>query len=116
MKKALLLSVAALTAFAAVNLAEAAETVKGKVVSQKGNVITLEQADGKVVNVQTSDDTTYRKKKMMKKNKKKHGKTYQKGSSYYMPMMEEDDWIEVTYTTDPKTNAYVVEDVVVYDD
>lgn len=116
MKKTFLLSATALSIFAFVGMADASETIKGKIVSQKGNIVTLEQADGKMVNVQTSDNTTYRKKKMMKKNKKKHGKMHHKGEAYYTPMMEEDDWIEVTYTTDPKTNAYIVEDVIVYDD
>lgn len=116
MKKTLLLSATALSIFAFIGMTEASETLKGKIVSQKGNITTLEQEDGKMVHIQTSDHTTYRKKKMMKKNKKKHGKMHHKESTYYTPIMEEDDWIEVTYTTDPKTNAYIVEDVIIYDD
>lgn len=116
MKKSLLLSVMALGLVSLTQAAQA-ETVKGKVLSQKGNVITLEKENGKTMSMSTTDNTTYRKKKMSKKNKKKNSQNGKKMQGGFVPMMEEDEWIEVTYSPDQNNpNGYVVEDVVVYDD
>lgn len=115
MKKSLLLSVMAVSVLGIMGTAQA-ETVQGKVLTQKGDVVTMQQADGKIVTVKTTDNTTYRKKKLLKKDKKKNGKMMKRGDSYYTPMMDEDEWIEVTYNPDTNTSDWIAEDVVVYDD
>lgn len=94
-----------------------AETAKGKVIDQEGNMITVQTQNGDQMTMMLTDDTTYRKKKTMKHGKKKHGKMYPKGSTYYKPLVEEDDWIELVYTPAKNTKEMAtVEDVVVYDD
>ncbi len=113
MKKLLIAGVAALVL---VGTASArAETIQGKVLSTKGNMVTIQQKDGTIKSLTMTDNTTYRKKKMMKKNKMKHGHLKEKGKTYYEPMMEEDDWIEIVYTPTSDTEM-VAEDVTVYDD
>lgn len=115
MKKALFLGamVMGLMAFTAAN----AETVKGQVVSKKGNTIVVKTEDGKHITAMTNDNTKYREKKVMKKDKMKNGKMMKKGDTYYKTMVDEDEWIELTYTPSKSTEATaVVEDVVVYDD
>lgn len=113
--KKLCLTVAVVALFVA--FGANAETAKGRVVSQEGNMITVQTDAGQKATMILTDDTTYRKKKMMKHAKKKHGKMYKKGDSYYKPMVEEDDWIELTYTPSKTSDtSAVVEDVVVYDD
>jgi len=94
-----------------------AETAKGKVIDTEGNMITVQTQNGDQVTMTLTDNTTYRKKKMIKHDMKKHGKMYKKGDTYYKPMLEEDDWIELVYTPakSSETSA-VVEDVIVYDD
>lgn len=113
--KKLCLTVATVALFVA--FGANAETAKGRVVSQEGNMITVQTQNGEHVTMALTDHTTYRKKKMMKHAKKKYGKMYKKGDSYYEPIVEEDDWIELTYTPakDSMSNA-IVEDVIVYDD
>lgn len=94
-----------------------AETVTGKVVDTKGNMITVKTEDGQHATMKLTDNTTYRQKKVAKRDMKKHGKMYHKGKTYYTPLVEEDDWIELTYT--PSKNALseaTVEDIIVYDD
>ena len=94
-----------------------AETAKGRVVDTDGHTITVQTQNGEHVTMALTDHTTYRKKKMMKHAKKKHGKMYKKGDSYYEPLVEEDDWIELTYTPAKTSDtSAVVEDVIVYDD
>ena len=39
-----------------------------------------------------------------------------KGDTYYKPLVDEDDWVEIVYTVDPDGNIYYMEDVIVYDD
>lgn len=113
MKHLLIAGVAALTI--AGSFAVNAETMTGKVLSRNGNQITLQQKDGTIKSLTLTDNTTYRKKKMMKKDKVKQGHTMKKGESYYQPMLDEDDWIEVVYTP-TEDNDLIMEDVTVYDD
>lgn len=94
-----------------------AETAKGKVIDTEGNMVTVQMQNGDQVTMALTDNTTYRKKKMVKHDMKKHGKMYKKGDTYYKPMLDEDDWIEVVYTPATTSDASaVIEDVVVYDD
>ncbi len=113
MKKLLIAGAAALVLIGTASVQ--AETVQGKVLSTKGNTVTIQQKDGTIKSLTTTDNTTYRKKKMMKKNKMKHGQMLEKGKTYYEPLMEEDDWIEIVYTP-TSDNEMVIEDVTVYDD
>lgn len=113
MKQLLIAGVAALAI--AGSFSVNAETMTGKVLSRNGDQITLQQKDGTIKSLTVTDNTTYRKKKMMKKNKVKKGHTMKKGESYYQPMIEEDDWVEVVYTP-TEDNDLVMEDVTVYDD
>ncbi len=94
-----------------------AETAKGKVVDVDGHTITVQTQNGDQVTMALTDNTTYRKKKTSKRDMKKHGKKHARNKAYYEPFVEEDDWIELTYTPakDSVSNA-VVEDVIVYDD
>ena len=64
-----------------------------------------------------SDKTHYKSKKLMKKDKKKNKHKMKESEAYYQPMIEEDDWIELTYT--PATqdlDESEIDQVVVYDD
>ena len=97
-------------------MAVSAETVSGKVVNAGNNQLTVKTNDGQTMTMTTTDNTTYRHKKMHKKHKMKKGKNADQ-SWYFVPVAEEDDWIELTY--DPKTqtaNGYEVQDVIIYDD
>lgn len=115
MKKVLLLSVMAIGLMAVT--AANAEMVKGQVVSKKGNMIVVKTEDGKHITATTTDNTKYREKKVMKKDKMKNGKMMKKGDTYYKTMVDEDEWIELTYTPSKTAEqSAVVEDVVVYDD
>lgn len=114
MKKILLSAVAAAVLC---SFAVQAETVQGKVKEVKGNTVVMETKDGTLKTFKASDNTSYKKKKVMKKDKKKHGKQMKKGDVYFQPMIEEDDWIELTYT--PATqdlDESEIDQVVVYDD
>lgn len=94
-----------------------AETAKGKVIDQKGNMMTIQMENGDQMTMMTTDKTTYRKKKMVKHDMTKNGKMYPKGTTYYKPIVDEDDWIEVVYTpAQTSDTSAIVEDVVVYDD
>ena len=79
-------------------------------------MLTVQTENGEKMDLQLTDGTTYRQKKVYKKGKKNRGKMIPAGT-YYQPMVEEDDWVEVTYT--PATNSMQsaeVQEVVVYDD
>ena len=112
MKKVLFLGCACLLCACMSN----AETISGNVIKAKKNMLTVQTDDGEKVNLQLTDGTTYRQKKIYKKGKKNRGKMMP-ADTYYQPMVEEDDWVEVTYT--PATNSMQsaeVQEVVVYED
>ena len=93
-----------------------AETVSGKVTGVRKNTITLRTEDGEKMTLQTTDGTSYREKKVSRKGKMHKGKMHA-AETYYRPMVEEDDWVEITYT--PATNnmqSAEIQEVVVYDD
>ncbi|MGN0919580.1 MAG: hypothetical protein ACI4OR_02320 [Alphaproteobacteria bacterium] len=93
-----------------------AETISGKVLDVRKNTITLRTEDGKKMTLHTTDDTGYREKKVTRKGKMHKGKM-NPAETYYRPMVDEDDWVEITYT--PATNELQsdeVQAVVVYDD
>lgn len=92
-----------------------AETISGQVVQKKGNDITVKTQDGSEKSMQLNDNTTYRKKKILKHGKIHLGKKLNKGDSYYKPLLEEDDWVEIIYTPAP-TEGWWIEEVTVYDD
>ena len=97
-------------------MAVCADTVSGKVVNSGKNQLTIHTEQGEKVSMNTTDNTTYRHKKMMKRHKMKKG-TNADQQWYFVPIAEEDDWIELTY--DPKTkkgDMYEVQDVIIYDD
>jgi len=113
MKNILLAGVGALVALFSVNAS--AESISGKVVSTEGDTVVVRQSDGTKMTLTATPDTTYRQKKVAKHDKMKHGRKITKGQSYYQPMVEEDDWVDIIYS--PDTNSiYVIEDVVIYDD
>lgn len=115
MKKALLLGAMAITFMA---FTAQAEVAKGKVVDKQGNMLTVQTENGQKLKMAVTDNTTYRKKKTVDRDMTtKDGRMFKKGSTYFSPMVDEDEWIELIYTPGPDamTNA-VVEDVVVYDD
>lgn len=94
-----------------------AETVSGRVVNQNGNVLTVQTADGTTAQMTLTDNTRYREKKTVKHHVKKGNKVHQAGDTYYKPLVEEDDWIELTYTPAKTSDAMdTIEDVIVYDD
>jgi hypothetical protein len=113
MKHILIAGITALTI--AISFSVNAETMTGKVLSRNGDQITLQQKDGTIKSLTITDNTTYRKKKIMKRNKVKKGHTMKKGESYYLPMVEENDWVEIVYTP-TEENDLIMEDVTVYDD
>ncbi|MBO7484172.1 MAG: hypothetical protein J6T55_03530 [Alphaproteobacteria bacterium] len=111
MKKALLLGTLCLICAGLAN----AETVSGEVVKAKKNMIVIQTDDGEKMALHTTDNTNYRQKKISRKGKMKKGKITP-ADTYYEPMVEEDDWVEVTYT--PATNemqSAEVQEVIVYD-
>ena len=110
MKKILILGACLLaTSFAQ------AETISGEVVGVNKNAIMVRTEDGEKMTLNTTDNTAYREKKV-RKAKKYKGKMHPM-DTYYLPMVEEDDWVEVTYT--PATNetqSAEIQEVVVYSD
>ena len=112
MKKILLYSVMALGL--SLSLDVCAETATGHVVETNGDSVVVQQENGQQVTMQTTPETTYRKKKVAKRNKIQNGKKMKEGETYFQPMLEEDDFIEVIYS--PSTgNVLIIEDVVIYD-
>ena len=112
MKKLFLLGIACLLASGIAN----AETVSGKIVKTKHDMLTLRTEDGEKMDLQTTDNTTYRERKVRSRGKKIKGRTMS-ADTYYRPMVEEDDWVEITYT--PAKNdmqSAEVQEVIVYDD
>ena len=93
-----------------------AETISGKVVGVKKNAIMVRTEEGEKVTLNTTDNTAYREKKLTRKGKTHKGKMYP-AEAYYHPMVEEDDWVDVTYT--PAKNELQgaeIQEVIVYDD
>ena len=93
-----------------------AETISGEVVGVGKNAIVVLTEMGEKMTLNTTDNTTYREKKVSRKGKMRRGKM-QPADTYYRPMVEEDDWVEITYT--PATNEMQgaeIQEVIVYDD
>ena len=112
MQKLFLLGAACLLMAGAVQ----AETVSGKVVKTKHGMVTIETDDGEKMDLQTTDNTSYREKRVRSRGKKMKGRTIS-ADTYYIPMVEEDDWVEITYT--PSGNnlqSAEIQEVIVYDD
>ena len=94
--------------------AQAAETTQGKVKSQKGDYVVIITDNGNEINMVATDNTTYRKKKIQRYKK---GKSMRQENGYFKPLMEEDDWVEITYSPSTGTpTEYIIEDVIIYDD
>ena len=112
MKKLLVL---AIVCFWGINLVQA-ETVSGKVTGVRKSTITVRTDDGEKITLQTTDNTSYREKKVSRKGKMHKGKMMP-AETYYRPMVEEGDGVEITYTP-PKNNiqSSEIQEVVVYDD
>ena len=111
MKKLLLMGICLLTA----NFVQA-ETISGEVADVKKNAIVVRTEDGEKITLHTTDNTSYREKKVARKGKIRKGKMYT-ADTYYRPMVEEDDWVEITYT--PSSNdmqGAEIQEVIVYDD
>ncbi len=112
--KKMLLSVSALALI--VSFGARAEVAQGTVQEVQGATILVQTGDDTVQAFQVSDDTIYRAKKVAQENKSTNGRVMKKGEAYFQPMVEEDDWIELTYT--PNTDdlgAAEVSQVIVYD-
>ena len=91
-----------------------AGTLSGTVTDVQNNALTVRTDGGKTMTLQTTDNTRYREK--ARKGKRKKGKR-SSADTYYRPMVEEDDWVEITYT--PATNemqSAEIQEVIVYDD
>lgn len=94
-----------------------AGTVSGRVIHKEGPVLTVQTTDGTTSIMTLTDDTRYREKKTVKHHVKKGNKMHQRGDTYYKALVEEDDWIELTYTPAKTADAMdTIEDVIVYDD
>lgn len=93
-----------------------AETIMGEVVDVKKNAIVVRTGQGEKMTLNTTDNTAYREKKVSRRGKMHKGKMHP-ADAYYRPMVEEDDWVEITYTP-AKNNMQgaEVQEVVVYDD
>ena len=93
-----------------------AETISGEVVKAKKDMITVRTDGGEKMSFQTTDGTTYRQKKVRRKGKMHKGRMTT-ADSYYEPMVEEDDWVEITYT--PAKNdmqSAEIQEIIVYED
>ena len=111
MKKVLLLGMVPLLMAGFANAA----TVSGEVIKAKKDAITVRTDDGDKMTFYTTDGTTYRQKHVRKGKMHKGKRT--PIETYYEPMVEEDDWVEITYT--PATNdmqSAEIQEVIVYDD
>ena len=99
----------------ATSLAQA-ETISGEVVGVKKSAIVVRTEDGEKMTLNTTDKTAYREKKVSRRGKMRKGKMHS-ADTYYRPLVEEDDWVEITYTpaTDDMQSAEIQE-VIVYDD
>ena len=111
MKTLLLMGFCVLTAGLA-----GAETISGEVIDVKKNAIVVRTEDGEKITLSTTDNTSYREKKVSRKGKMPKGKMHTAGT-YYRPMVEEDDWVEITYTpASNKMQSAEIQEVVVYED
>ena len=93
-----------------------AETISGEVTDVKKGAIVIRTENGEKITLNTTDNTAYREKKISRKGKMRKGKMHS-ADTYYRPMVEEDDWVEITYT--PATNemqSAEVQEVIVYDE
>ena len=93
-----------------------AETVSGEVTGVRKNTITVQTDEGEKMTLHTTDNTAYREKKVSRRGSKRKGKM-QSAETYYRPMVEEDDWVEITYT--PASNemqSTEIQEVIVYED
>ena len=112
MKKLLILGIACVLG---AHLAQA-ETVSGRVTGVLKNTITVRTEEGDKITMQTTDNTNYREKKVSRKGKMHKGKM-QGAETYYRPMVEEEDWVEITYTpTQNDMQSAEIQEVIVYDD
>ncbi len=112
MRKFLILS-AVFAAICAWGFQAQAETAQGKIKSQKGDYIVILMDDGNEMNLVATDNTTYRKKKIQRYKK---GKSMRQENGYFKPLMEQDDWVEITYSPSGTPTEYIIEDVIIYDD
>ena len=93
-----------------------AETISGEVIKAQKNSITIRTEDGEKITIPTTDGTGYRQKKIYHKGRKNKGKVIPT-DTYFEPMVDEDDWVEITYT--PATNemqSAEAQEVIIYDD
>lgn len=112
MKKLLLLGVACLLGASVAG----AETLSGEVIDVRKNTITVQTDEGEKITLQTTDNTAYREKKVSRKGRK-HKNKIQSAETYYRPMVEEDDWVEITYTpAGNEMQSAEIQEVIVYDD
>ena len=93
-----------------------AETLSGKVTDVGKNMVTVRTNDGEKMTLGTTDNTRYREKKVSRKGKMKKGKISSADASF-RPMVEEDDWVEITYTpANNEMQSAEIQEVIVYDD
>ena len=90
-----------------------AETVYGKVIRANDDTLTVKTEDGQKMDMQMTDNTTYRQKRVRQRIKKSRHQM-SKMDGYFEPMVEEDDWVEITYT--PNNNVQEIQEVIIYDD
>ena len=93
-----------------------AETISGEVVGVKKSAIVVRTEDGEKMTLNTTDNTAYREKKVSRRGKMRKGKIHS-ADTYYRPMVEEDDWVEITYT--PAKNEMQgaeIQEVIIYND
>lgn len=115
MKKTLFLGMMTLTLFTLTTAG--AETFVGKVQDIQGNLVSVKTEEGQVKQFKTTDKTSYRQKKMKKHHKVKRGKMPAASVVGYEPMIEEDDWIELSYTPGAQSaDTEEIDSVIVYDD
>lgn len=92
----------ALTAFAA-----NAEVMKGKIVSNKDNMVQIQaQNSAKPTTLRTTPNTRYFEKKRVEKDA-------QNAEEADLDMNE---WVEVIYTVDPVTKEAVIDELIVVED
>ena len=87
-----------------------AETLSGTVTTVQNNALSVRTNNGETMTLQITDNTRYREKARQRKK----GKS---ANASYRPMVEEDDWVEITYT--PAKNemqSAEIQEVIVYED
>ncbi len=113
MKHLLLSGTMAIGIMMAGSVSASTMSTSGTVTATQNGVLEIKQGDGEVKTFSITPETRYRQKKMTESTQASTENETQ-DDSYFEPIVEEDEWVEVYYT--PNGDTLVVEDVIIYED